>query len=554
MLLLSILASGCTGGTASSDGAASPPAGPDVPAPSPVIVPPGDVIGPPALPAPSLEIGAEQGALRFRWSEVTDDARSVRLHVRDAHGDLERALPLGSEDEGRTLLLPVIPHRTPWADLSYRLEVCSPIGCAISPPRGARQLAADTFHALHPGFALREERYGEAVAFSADGGLLAIAQPAAGRVSLWFTGGESARGGTIDIGTANTPGAARPGARRLALAASGNGDAIAVLIDEPASSGKAMIALFERLGEDWFESARFAPFEVSRAQMPDAETSAVRMQVTSVPVGESGSRLEIWLSQGGDRLAVASLPVDGDGASVMSADGQVAAADDDGSAGALVLHERGEDGRWRAVRSLHAGANGQDRLIAAGISADLRRVFTVAARPNDHARLRLHARERDWRADELVTLTDLDALAPLALVAAADGTRLAIGGFENRRAEPGAAVLWRYRVETRAGTSTASVEESIVLGTPTGAAGTASLVADAALDAAAFAWRSPASAGFESVVRDGRGRWRRTLTLSGDQAGTALSMDAGGTRLAIGVAPGDAPTGTLDAGRVLLLR
>lgn len=518
-LASSVLASACDGGASSAEPsprAAEPAEPPGLAAASPFADLAADTLVAPA--APTLELRPSPGALTFRWDAPRSVTETVQLIAHDADDGRETTLATLAPGR-RELRLPIAPHRLRWGAVSWRVAHCGADGCLSSRRERPEGLAEATFESIRPGVVVADERFGERVALSESGTLLALARPVEGRVELRYALGD----GSIAADPLPRLDGPASTTRALDVALSASGDTIAVLGGDAVRNVAPWVAVLERLGEGWFETARFDAFA-------DGSTR----------IGVGAARPQVALAADGSRLLAACR----------------------GTADCpLVVHELADVG-WRVAARLD-GTPSDATPLAVAASAALDRVAIVTAGTDGAGpRLRLHDAALGWRAHRSVALASLDADAPVAIALDARGTHLALGGRAAASVDASTLVLRRQRLALDGDALELVTEDAQRLAGPErGRPFALSLAADAALDTIAFGWRTAHDATLVTRVRRD-GRWAPALALPDAAAtfakrpfGGALAVAADGGTLAFDVPASAADPATAPrSGRVALLR
>jgi len=479
-----------------------------------------------APPSLDLQVEPVPGALRLRWETPPPDTTSLRLFEHDAATDVEVEIDLapvpttGPRPPSSGVTLFRATHRHPWTERSWRLERCDADDCLASRRTRPDGGVLDTVHTLTPPVAVVGERFGTSVASNANGTVQAIAAPVEGRLSVILSGGDTPAFGTPLARLHDMPSTSRA----LAVAASASGDTLAVLSGDVATGADAEAIVFERLGENWIETARFGAF------------------ASPTSIGDGEARPHIALAADGSRLLVACTG---------APDCPVA------------LHASDATG-WHPAVALPPIDDGST-VMAVTASRSLARVATLRAVDGAAPALRVYEAARDWRSPAPLALPFLAADAPLVAALDERGSGLVVGGLEASRSPSPAAVLWRYRLGVDDAGIALQLEDSVRLFAPAGRAASLTLAADGALDTVAFARHAADGGSALTTFVTTAGRWRPALTLPADAAtlarqtfGQALAVDAAGDTLTVGsprLPDLTAAPGTVQAaGRVWMMR
>ena len=197
LIVASLILAGCSNGSGSTD--ALPPGEPGAPAGA---LP--DIVEEEPVETGTLDIAADAGQLLLGWefsasavSRAGDGAR-VSLLLGDG-SEVDEVASRQRLETGATGLptgearLDVTAHRLGWRDTTLSVELIdtSESVIAASEPMPVVTALAATTDIIAPAISLAGERFAHAVAFSADGSMLAMAQPAAESIRLVSAQSES---------------------------------------------------------------------------------------------------------------------------------------------------------------------------------------------------------------------------------------------------------------------------------------------------------------------------------------------------------------------------
>jgi hypothetical protein len=262
---------------------AAPAATPGAPAATPstpVAAPGTEPAATPQPPAPAaLTVSATAKRLSLTWTAAAG-ATGYRLQRKlgsDAWTDLGgllAATTLGANVD-------LIPHLFDWASTRYRVLACSDAGCGESPEVAAIDGMLDTIAALKAPVPGDTDKFGLAIALSADGSTLAVGAPDEDS-SATGIGGDETNNAAADAGAvhvfvrsgtswvhqayvkASNTAAGDAFGRALAISADGNTLAVGAPSEDGTASNSGAVYVFTRSDTTWTQQQRI------KAAQPDA--------------------------------------------------------------------------------------------------------------------------------------------------------------------------------------------------------------------------------------------------------------------------------------------
>jgi hypothetical protein len=255
---------------------AAPAATPGTPDPAPGAVSPAA----PLPPAPAaLTLSAAPKQLSLTWT-AAPEAPGYRLQRKLGSGAwTDVGGLLGAATLGTTVDL--APHLFDWAATRYRVLACGDAGCGASPDVAAIDGMLDTIAALKAPVPGDTDKFGLAVALSADGSTLAVGAPDEDS-NATSIGGDEANDAATDAGAvhvfvrsgtgwvrqayvkASNTAAGDAFGRALALSADGSTLAVGAPGEDGTATDSGAVYVFTRSGTAWTQQQRL------KAAQPDA--------------------------------------------------------------------------------------------------------------------------------------------------------------------------------------------------------------------------------------------------------------------------------------------
>jgi len=208
--------------------------------------------------APTLSISATAGALNFKWVDsraITEVVTGTTLYEYNSRTEQEAELNADIAPGDLRFTLPIAPHRLAWYSLSYRVEICTIDDCVSSLRVPVRTLLDHAITGFTPPNDDIRPSFGDDLAINATGNIAVASSPiTASAAVLLHNGQQWIQASTLDSEHfSNAPDA------DMLTTVSTSGDTVAIA--SIASTSNPIIVIFDRLGENWIETARIIPFE-----------------------------------------------------------------------------------------------------------------------------------------------------------------------------------------------------------------------------------------------------------------------------------------------------
>ena len=375
-----------------------------------------------APPQPDLRISASPGKLTLQWDTIADQEIS-RVYRFDSQTRQETLVDQFSGTETQALELESQSHTRAWHREFFRVELCTAINCISSQRTGITGLLQPTLQTLTPAVFVENERFADDAVMNHDASLLIVTLPVEGALQLylrpeahWVTAQSVQLQALVSSAT-----------RNIDLALSANGDTLAAAITDNAQDNKADIRMLERLGESWVETTRTTIDSSLLASQPD------------YPATLEPSVLDrsLLLSDDGDRLvAVVAGHVFVSQRTIQGWTEPTPLSNDDHSNASTPFTER-----FSQSASL--------RALAASGSLDT--VFTLNELDEQvwvsvWQQTPVTGSNVGWQKTAAYRIDDLDANRDLRIQSHANGTQIAIAGWENNATLAPTPVMWRYDI------------------------------------------------------------------------------------------------------------
>jgi hypothetical protein len=282
-----LLLSGCGGGGAATDDpVAAAAAAAAVQVSAPAALPDGAptaAAAEPAAPQPpapaTLTLSGTARRLALSWT-AAPDATGYRLQRKLGSGAwTDVGSLLGATTLGTSVDL--APHLFDWASTRYRVLACGAVGCGASPEVATIDRMLETIAALDAPVPGDTDKFGLAVALSADGSTLAVGAPDEDSNATGI-GGDEANDAATDAGAvhvfvrsgtgwarqayvkASNTAAGDAFGRALALSTDGSTLAVGAPGDDGTATDSGAVYVFTRSGTTWTQQQRL------KAAQPDA--------------------------------------------------------------------------------------------------------------------------------------------------------------------------------------------------------------------------------------------------------------------------------------------
>ena len=429
--------------------------------------------------APTLSIAGFHRHLEFSWNNQSTD-QSASLIAYNRRSGIETLIADQLSNANGPYLLPISSHTLAWHDMQYRVQICSNNNqCTSSESVPVIGLLASTIDTVQAESNSASDNYAHSLAINASGNVLASLVPGANQIYMHF---ELPHGwiqaSQIPLFSNELSHLQATSFNSVSMSLSSSGDTLAVAGVN--NSDGAVLIVFDRLGENWIQTAQFNPFQLSQQALLSAHFSS--------------NAINIQLSDNGEQLLVslqASANQNEDNANAISE--------------LLSLSRTGAS--WRTEHTLPLAASGASRLPAFSASADLQTLFTLSENNGDVILNRYKQSANQWQSVASLSLSMLQASSDIALQSSADGEAVLIGGWERGTADK-TPVLWHYQAYDNAFELLTSIREPATIDTMA----QYRLAADANLQHLAIGWQSTDDADL-SVYYQEQQAWVHALSL-----------------------------------------
>ncbi len=428
--------------------------------------------------APELTISTEPGVMRFDWidreSNPEDTVTQINLYEYNASSTIETQIVADIATSSTSYDMPIAAHQMAWDSLSYRVEICTESNCLSSLRMPVDSLLVDAIKVVQSSNADSSSSYGSDIALSADGKTALVSNPNAFNATvhykndnLWSAGATLTPTGLDQNTTTDL---------RVAMSATGDTMAIASLND----SSNPKIAVFDRLGETWIQTASVDVFNSNLA--------------SSFSKTWDRQSLRLKLSANGNRLIVGAHHVSLSNTSLESTNNR------------LAIFERGNL-NWQASANLNLPAQ-HTRLSSFATSIGIDKVMALSAM---NGTLHLHEYQlnnNQWLATLIQPLERINPSIDSVVVGSITGDTVAIAGWELDSANQLTPVAWK--LERGAGGWIGT--DSVRVPPATSQSAQLRLAGDGLLDTIAIGWQAANTASLD-FFRPDEERWQRLFSV-----------------------------------------
>lgn len=428
-----------------------------------------------APPEPLLSIQAAPGALNFIWEDRNNNAQTavarISLFEYNFRTDVETQIDTSIDTTSTQYTHQVTSHQLAWDSISYRVELCTTDDCLSSMRVPISGLLSNAVTPITPVNAQLSNSFGDNVALNATGNVAVVTSPAqASAVVLFQIANQWIEASTLtSINFADQTGATL----RVALSASGDTIAIASIAD---NSGPT-VSVFDRLGENWFETSSLA-VSSSNIQTQNWFTDS----------------LFIDLSDDGDRLAVAAQSEVNPNNNVLVNNNNV------------MIFERGNS-NWVTTAALTVPTQ-HTRIAAFSTSANLERAFVLSALSGSLYLNEFALTANGWGTAEPEFIGSISPTADNIVLSSGNASEIVIAGWEVESNSSRSAVAWRFN--NLAGSWVAN--DSVKLPPTNATNASLRLAADAQLSSIAIGWQALNSANLAFYAQDQQ-RWQNLFSV-----------------------------------------
>jgi len=228
--------------------------------------------------APELLIRSSTGYLHFSWTDNHNESASeiseINLYRYNTRSNQETRMDVSIDTVDLHHTIAIKPHQVDWNNTRFRVEICNNSDCLSSYHVAIDDLlinAPATLQSQNPAYA---NSFGDDVALSSNGSLLAVASPLTGTVSIYMADEQK---WTLLTALSSTLFTRQSGAK-LKVAMSSNGDTIAIA--SAARAATPSIVVFDRIGNGWVETAIVQP-EPNNISGLTWDTNSLQLQLAA---------------------------------------------------------------------------------------------------------------------------------------------------------------------------------------------------------------------------------------------------------------------------------
>jgi len=360
--------------------------------------------------APTLSISASAGALNFKWFDWRTNAKAtttIKLYEYNEQTQQEKELDAEIAAGDLRFSLPVTPHRLAWDAINYRVEICSSDNCVSSNWVPVRSLLTQLLTTMTPSDQKLSYSFGDDLAINAIGNLAIASSPLAASAAVMMRNGKR----WVQVSTLASDHFSKTPDSAMRVSVSSSGDTVAIASASSTSSPK--IVIFDRLGENWIETASISPYEpVAIAEQWDAAS------------------MSLQLSDNGDRLVFAAQPK-----------GQSVNKFDDRHNQVLVFDR--STIIWTLAARLSVPLQ-NTKLRATSASGDIGKIVTLSA-SNNSLYLHEYALLRgQWRESAPQRLEALTPSVDVQIISAQDGAQISVATWDLHSDSRRSPLAWKF--------------------------------------------------------------------------------------------------------------
>lgn len=424
---------------------------------------------------PTLRIQAAPGALEFAWQDRHNDTATaiteINLYQYDYRSELEVAVDATIDPNSSRYTHSITAHKLAWDSASYRIEICTQDNCLSSARMPINDLLSNAVVPITASDTKLSNSFGDQLALNAEGSVAIVTSPDNASALVFFHIADRWIQASTLVSDSFTTQA--NSVMRLDTSASGDTIVIATI----ASNSRPVAVVFDRVGENWIETSSIIPVATNNAsQNWFADT------------------LAIALSDDGDRLAIAALSPGQSASSAANTNNRV-----------MIFDRSTLD--WTNTTSLSVPAQ-HNRLPSFSTSASIDQVFILSALNRNLYLHEFAAGTNGWANAEPQFISAVTPTVDNIVVSSANGTELAIAGWEREIDSRFSAVAWRLRKTAGSWIANDSVKLPPVALT----AATLRLAADATLASIAIGWQGTNSANL-AFYADNQQRWQHLFSV-----------------------------------------
>jgi len=427
--------------------------------------------------APTLSISATTGALNFKWFDLRTNVKSntrTTLFVYNKRTMQENELESDIQPDDLRYTLPITPHRLEWDAISYRVEICTIDNCVSSSRVPVKTLLSHALSAITPSDTDLSLSFADDLAINANGNVAIVSSPLSSSAGIF----QHLDHRWVQISTLTSEQFSNATDSRLRVAISASGDTVAIASASTANS--PVIVVFDRLAENWIQTAVITPFE--RAAVTEQWDTA---------------SLSLHLSDNGERIAFAAQPA------------QQSVNLFDARRNQVLIFDRGAV-NWTRTASLVVPRQ-HTRLDSISVSGGINKMLVLSVLRES---LFLHEYSVDTGRWQETTSQILGAINPSAdtqIVASHNAAQVSIAAWELEDNGRRSAVAWGFAKQA----SLWITYDSIRMPPTDNQSAKLRLAGDAQLQSLAVGWQAPTDANLALyAIKDQR--WQHHITVPED--------------------------------------
>jgi len=364
--------------------------------------------------APTLSISATAGALNFKWFDKRTNAKAITsIKLFEYNSRTGQEIEPGTDiDVGdQRVTLPITPHRFAWNAVSYRVEICTNDNCVSSLRVPVRTLLGNSVTAATPSNNDLSPSFGDDLAINAHGNMAVVSSPIIASAAILLYNDQF----WVQASTLESQHFSKATDAGMRVAVSASGDTIAIA--SVSSTASPVIVIFDRLGENWIETAVITPFKpLANAQHWDKASMGLQ------------------LSDNGDRLVFATQPMS---PSVNNMDD---------THNQILVYDRSTI-NWTPSATLTVPLQ-HTRLRSTSASGDINKVVALSVLNNSLYIHEFSLSNDQWRETSSQILDAIDPSIDTQIVSAQDAAQIGLAAWEPDSEARRSAVAWKFEKRT----------------------------------------------------------------------------------------------------------
>ncbi len=424
--------------------------------------------------APTLTISAIAGALNFKWVDWRTNAKttnSINLYEYNSLSEQEIELDtnIGASDLKYTL--PITPHHLAWDSLSYRVEICNIDDCVSSSHVPVHTLLANVVTAVIPSNDDMRPSFGDDIAINAYGNVAVASSPVTASAAVLLHNEQH----WIQASTLVSDHFANATNSDMRVSISASGDTVAIA--SATSNASPIIVIFDRLGENWIETARITTYEpLAISQRWDTASPSLQ------------------LSNNGDRIIFAAQPV------VQSVNKL------DIRSNQVLVFDRSAF-NWTRSANLTIPIQ-HTRLRSTSASADISRVLALSTLSDSVYLHEFSLLSGQWHETSSQILDTVQPSLDTQIVSSDDSSLISLAAWEIDSDSRRSAVAWKFEKRAMGWITT----DSIRLPPTADQSARLRLASDAQLESLAIGWQADNDANLAFYARYEQ-RWQHQFSV-----------------------------------------